>query len=292
MHLFFPLLASILYVIAALFFRQAATRGVGPWRTAIICNTFTAIAFFALWPLGAEFPGWTALWQPLIVAVLFVGGQVCTFLALDKGDVSIATPVMGIKLILVAFFTTRLLSESVRPALWAAAVLSCVGIALLHRTPRTQVAERSRVTRTIVLAVLAGAAYALFDVMVMKYAPAWGAGRFLPVTMALAAGLSLGFLPLCQSSPIRLSRSQWRSLLSGSLFMAAQAMVLVTTLAVYQDGTAVNVIYNLRGLWSVVAVWLVGHWFGNVEKQLGAKTMRARLLGASALSAAVVLVFV
>lgn len=289
MHLFMPLISSLLYVTAALFFKQAAARGVGPWRTALCCNGFTAIAFLALWPLGGTFPGFALLWQPLIAAVLFVGGQVLTFLALDKGDVSIATPVLGVKLILVAFFTTLLLSTSVRPGLWVAAALSVLGIALLHRGPSKQ---QAHVGRTILLALLAGASYALFDVLVMKWAPAWGAGRFPPITMLLSGLLSLGFIPLFKAPLRAISRDQARSLIWGCLFMAAQAMVLISALAIYQDGTAMNVIYNLRGLWSVAAVWLVGHRFGNFEKQHGKETFRWRLAGAVALSAAVVLVFV
>jgi hypothetical protein len=110
--------------------------------------------------------------------------------------------------------------------------------------------------------------------------------------MLLSGVLSLGFVPLF-SQPLRsISRQQWRPLLGGSFFMAAQAMVLINTLAVFQDGTAVNVIYNLRGLWSVAAVWFVGHWFGNVERQLGRETLGWRLAGAVVISAAVVLVFV
>lgn len=291
MHLWLPLLSSLLYVVAALFFRQAATLGVGPWRTALVCNALTGVAFFGLWPLGGHIPGWQSLWQPLVVAGLFVAGQVCTFLALEKGDVSVATPVMGVKLILVAFFTTLLLSETVRPGLWGAATLSCVGIALLHRTPGHR-RHPAHLGRTIGLALTAGVAYALFDVLVMKWAPPWGAGRFLPIVMAMAGMLSLGFLPLCQGKFHQIGRRPWRALLGGTLFMATQAMVLVTTLAVFQDGTAVNVIYNLRGLWSVAAVWLIGHWFGNVERHLGPEIMRTRLLGALALSGAVALVFV
>ncbi|MFT4640862.1 MAG: drug/metabolite transporter (DMT)-like permease [Verrucomicrobiales bacterium] len=289
MHLLLPLLSSLLYVTAALFFKQAASRGVGPWRTALICNGFTGLAFLALWPMGGTFLGWSMLWQPLIVAGLFVSGQVLTFLALEKGDVSIVTPVMGIKLILVAFLMTWLLATSVKPALWVAATLSCLGIALLHRGPARR---QAHVGRTIILALLAGAVYALFDVLIMKWAPAWGAGRFLPITMLLSATLSLGFIPLSTGSLATITRLQWKSLMGGSVFMAAQAMVLVTTLAVFQDGTAVNVIYNLRGLWSVLAVWVVGHWFGNEERHHGHATMRTRLLGATALSAAVVLVFI
>ncbi|MDB4589678.1 DMT family transporter [bacterium] len=289
MHLIFPLISSLLYVAAAMFFKQAASRGVGPWRTALVCNGLTGVAFLALWPLGGSIPGISSLWQPVVVAGLFVGGQLLTFLALDKGDVSVATPVIGIKLILVAVFTTWLLATPVRSSLWLAAALSVVGIAFLHRGPQ---GGQGQVGQTILFALAAGVTYALFDVLVMKWAPAWGPGRFLPIAMLLSGVLSLGFVPLF-SQPLRsISRQQWRPLLGGSFFMAAQAMVLINTLAVFQDGTAVNVIYNLRGLWSVAAVWFVGHWFGNVERQLGRETLGWRLAGAVVLSAAVVLVFV
>ncbi|NCF90430.1 MAG: EamA family transporter, partial [Verrucomicrobiaceae bacterium] len=160
MHLIFPLISSLLYVAAALFFKQAASRGVGPWRTALVCNGLTGVAFLALWPLGGSIPGVSSLWQPVVVAGLFVGGQLLTFLALDKGDVSVATPVIGIKLILVAVFTTWLLATPVRSSLWLAAALSVVGIAFLHRGPQ---GGQGQVGQTILFALAAGVTYALFD---------------------------------------------------------------------------------------------------------------------------------
>jgi drug/metabolite transporter (DMT)-like permease len=285
-----PLASSLLYVIAALFLKQAAARGIGVWRTGFVCNLVTAAMFLLLWPLGGELPGLGELWKPGVVAVLFVGGQMATFLALEKGDVSVATPVMGGKVILVALFTTWITAATVRPALWGAAGLSCLGIALLNRggTSRTHY----HVLPTVGLALLAAGAYALFDVLVIKWAPAWGTGRFLPLTMLLAGVLSLLFVPLFHAPLAMLERGDWRVLLSGGVFLALQAVILVTTLAVFGDATAVNVIYSLRGLWSVAAVWLVGDWFANRERAIGAAGMRWRLAGAALLSGAVVLVFV
>ena len=54
MHLFFPLISSILYVVAALFLKQAANSGNDLWRTAFICNFATAVLFAFLWPLGGN----------------------------------------------------------------------------------------------------------------------------------------------------------------------------------------------------------------------------------------------
>ena len=82
MHLIFPLISSLLYVAAAMFFKQAASRGVGPWRTAVVCNGLTGIVFLTLWPLGGSFPGMAWLWQPLVVASAvthsILGARECT----------------------------------------------------------------------------------------------------------------------------------------------------------------------------------------------------------------------
>ena len=42
-------------------------------------------------------------YQPVLVGLLFVVAQLFTFLALQKGDVSVVTPVLGSKVLLVAF---------------------------------------------------------------------------------------------------------------------------------------------------------------------------------------------
>jgi hypothetical protein len=74
--------------------------------------------------------------------------------------------------------------------------------------------------------------------------------------------------------------------------MGTQAIVLITTLAVFGDGTAVNIVYSARGIWSVVAVIYIGRWFENEEKRLGKAAMSWRLGGALFLSAAIILAFV
>ena len=79
-------------------------------------------------------------------------------------------------------------------------------------------------------------------------------------------------------------------LIAGSLCLAFQGLMFVSALAVYGQATEANVLYSSRGLWSVVGVWLVGHWFGNRERHLGPRILTARLVGAALLTAAVVLV--
>ena len=284
--LLLPLASALLYVVGALLVKRSNDFGVGVWRTAFVSNLVSGLVFLILLPLGgtANLDRW---WEPTIVGGLFILGQVFNFLSLQRGDVSVATPVLGLKIILVALFSTLLLGHAVPLVLWMAAALSSLAIVLLNLTGRGQ---HHHVTMTILFAGLSAAMFALFDVLVQKWSPAWGAGRFLPVMMLIAAGLSLGLLPMFPA-PLRATPSAaWPWLLAGCVLFAVQSLLFVTTIANFGNATAANVMYSSRGLWSVVVVWLVGHWFGNQERQLGVRVFRWRLTGATLMMAAIVLV--
>ena len=286
-HLLFPLLASLLFVAGVLLIKRAASFGVGVWRTTFVCNLGTALVSLLLLPLGGKEWRWAEAWQPLAVAGLYVGGQALTYLAIERGDVSVATPALGSKTIYVAWFSTMLLGAALPWQLWAAAFLTFAAIVLLNLGGDA----KRRPGQTVLLALLAASAYALFDVCVMKWSPAWGTGRFLPLMFGFSALLSCAFIPLFHAPLRALPPAAWPWLCAGALFGGLQSLALVTTISVFGDATAVNVIYSARGLWSVAAVWLIGHWFHNTEQQLGARVLKWRLAGAALMMAAIVVTF-
>jgi len=283
---FLPFLGGIVYVFAALFLKRVGESGGETWQTIRVCNWTAAVAFQPLLLLGGIFPGWEHLWQPALVGLLFVSGQVSTVLALKVGDVSLATPVLGIKMVLVAALTALILREWPTPALWAAAILSSIAVALLNISPSSQ---RRRANLTIAIAAYAAFSYALFDVLVQKFAPAWGTGRFLPAMLGFVA-LYTAFLRPWTSPATPASPESRRWLIGGALCLGAQALLIVTPIALFGHATTANVLYSARGMWSVVIVWLVGHWFGNREQSLGRLIFLSRLLGAALMTAAVIVV--
>jgi drug/metabolite transporter (DMT)-like permease len=284
--LLLPLLSSVIYVGGVLLLKRAADLGVRVWRVVFISNLAAAVAFLPLLLLGGEDQPRGMLWQPACVGLLLLLGQVSGFIALTRGDVSVATPVMGAKVILVAGFTTFLFNDRLPLALWLAAAVSALALALLgKRDP----ADRNRAGLTIACALIAAVAFALFDVLVQKWSPAWGTGRFLPFTMLLVALYSVILLPFFRAPLRTMPSSAWPWLISGSVLLALQSLLLIFTLAHFGQATLVNVVYNLRGLWSVLGVWLIGHWFHNREKQHGAAILRRRLLGAALMTAAILL---
>ncbi len=281
-HLLLPFSSSLLYAVAALLLKRAAVLGAGVVRTMAVVNGLTAVAFLCVLPFGGTVRVGD-LWQPVVVGLLFVAGQTTTFLALKAGDVSVATPVMGIKTVLVAGLATVVLADRPPWQLWAAALLSVTAIVLLNASG----GGRTRVVVTSLWALAAAGCYSCFDVLVQKWSPAWGAGRFLPIMAAAAALPALAAWPVF-GEPRTTGGAAWPWLLGGAGVMAVQAVLLTAALAVFGDATAVNVVYSARGLWAVVAVWAVGGWFRNDERLLGRRVLGARLCGAAVMTAAIV----
>ncbi len=283
---FLPLLAALVYVAGALLAKRSAELGVGVWRTAFVSNLVSALLFALLLPLGGTVH-LDRLWQPALVAVFYLLGQLLNFLALQRGDVSVATPVMGLKILLVAVFTTLLLTSGVSAKLWVAAALSSLAIALLNWSGG---ARHHHVGRTILYAGCSATMFAMFDVLVQKWSPAWGLGRFLPVMLGFVALFSLAFIPFFHAPLRDIPRAARPWLLGACLGIGLQSLIFVSAIARYGGATTANVIYSTRGLWSVVAVWAIGHWFASREQHLGAGVLRWRLAGALLMMAAIALV--
>ncbi len=285
-HLFLPLFAAIVYVVAALLLKRASDLGADVWRSTRIINYTQALMAVPFWLLGGTIPGFPLWWQPVVAGALFFAGQVFTLLALTTGDVSVATPVLGVKIVLVALLSVVLIGDPIGARLWTAAALSSVAITLLNLSPGH---SHRRVARTIVLAALGAAAYASFDVLVQKFSPVWGTGRFLPLAMACGAAYSLA-LPTGRPAIRRESRPYAPWLAAGAMCFAMQGLMFMSAVSIYRQVTSANVLYSSRGLWSVVGVWAVGHWFTNREQHLGTRVLVWRLIGAILLLAAIVMV--
>lgn len=288
LHLLAPLGSSIGYVAAVLLVKRSADFGIGIWRTTFVSNVAMGVCFAPLWFLGGPGQPWSLVWQPLVGGALFFIGQIFTFMAQTRGDISVATPMMGLKVLMVALASTMLLAEGIPLKWWFAAGLSTLGVALLGRAGGAK--KHHHVLMTMACAAAASAAFATADVLIQKWARIWGPGRFLPLMFGSVALASVTLVPLFREPLSTIPRAAWRWLLPGAILMALQAALLATTMGIWGDATAANIVYSSRGLWSVAAVWLIGHWFQNREQQLGGAVLRWRLAGATSMLAAIVLV--
>jgi drug/metabolite transporter (DMT)-like permease len=284
-----PVTAALLYATAAMVLKRSSDLGVGVWRTTFVANMVVAAVFSSLWwILGGPPVNPELLWQPGIIALCLFAAQLCQFIALDRGDVSVAVPVFGLKVVIVAWVTPFLIGEDVGAGLWLAAALSVLGITFLNRK------DSARPGKSLAVTFIAGGAgsvgFALFDILVQKWGPQWGAGRLLPMIFWINAVLSLGLVTQFTAPLKAVSKQAWRWLLSGSVLLGLQSVFFVCFLAIYGRATAANVVYSARGLISVLLVWSIGHWFSNKERDMGGKTLFWRLAGALLMLSAIVIV--
>ncbi len=268
--------------------KRSSDLGVGLWRTTFVANCIVAVLFSLLWLLGGPPVDRDLLWQPGVIAMCLFVGQISQFLALEKGDVSVAVPVFGIKVVLVAFLTPILIGEAVGLKLWIAAFLSVIGIAFLNKK------NEGRRPKGLLITLIAGGVgavcFAVFDVLVQKWGPSWGVGRLLPCIFWINALLSCGLIFRFSAPLSQVPRQAWPWLTGGSVLLGTQSILFVSTLATYGKATSANIVYASRGLLSVMIVWMIGHWFMNTEQHLGGVVMRWRLAGAALMLSAIVLV--
>lgn len=280
--------SSLGYPVAALLLKRAVDAGVGPWRTCFLSNLALWVVFLPAvlwWEPGWSWDPW---WPPVVTGFLFFGGQLLTVLSVTRGDVSVATPVLGTKVVLVALLLVATGVERVDGRVWVASGLTLAGIWLLQGGGVPQ--GRARVLRTVGLAFASAACFSLADVIVQRWSNPIGFGLFVLISSLVTLGLSFFLWPLFTAPPWRLPRGAAGPMWAGAAVLGLQAISLFIAIGVFEKAAEANVIYSARGMWSVALVWAVGHWFGNDERHAGRGVMLRRLAGSALIVLAIVLV--
>ena len=283
-----PLLNALVYATGTLCLKRATTHGVGPWRTTFVSNSVLFLASLPLWFLGEPLESLSLLWMAFALGLAFFLGQVFTCLAIHKGDVSLLTPLMGTKTIFVAIIVSIGLGETLAPPIWIGAVLSAAAILLMSGGAK---ADKSRVGATLLFGTACSLSFAGADSMFQAFGDRLG--FFKATAGCFSAVMLLSFLltPAFRSlKPNDISKATWKWLLLGSVLMAIQAGLMCYVISSYGEATVVNIMYSSRGIWSVVLVWSIGHWFSNTERLMGRAVLLRRLVGSALLLAAILTV--
>lgn len=291
LHLLFPFASSFVFVFGMMFAKKAISGGASPWTNTFLANLWLAVAWVVIGAVQGELLPRAMWWQAALVGLAFVAGQLFTYLAFQYGDVSVATPIFGVKVVIVAMMLSLVANESVGLRVWIGAILATLGIAVVqagagssakgHLTPK-------HASLTVLLALLSAVALSLFDIGLQTWSRQAGAARFLPAVFLFTGLFSCGFLPWIDR-PAHLRRLHVLSpLLLGSLLMAVQAMSMSYSLGQFGDAARINIVYALRGLWAVALAWLLARAFGGAEAQHSFAIMLLRFAGAVLLTVSVI----
>jgi hypothetical protein len=107
---------------------------------------------------------------------------------------------------------------------------------------------------------------------------------------AMAALFSLGLVPFFKAPLRAIPRPAWLWLVPSAMLLGVQSILFISTFVLFGHATSANILYSSRGLWSVLGVWLIGHWFQNEEQHLAPQVLRWRIVGALMMMSAIVLV--
>jgi len=287
--LLLPAGSAILYVVAVLLIKRTIACGTGQKTINLYVNLAPAIVFQALW-CWAGAADWSLAWQPAATGAVYVLGQIFTFLALRHGDVSLATPLLGLKVLFTAVLSAALFAQVLPIRWWIGAAASSLGVILV--TGATLRSLAPRLLRIDALSsITAAALFALTDLLVQEWALGFGVTAFIALMFGTAGILSLLiFVPREGPRVFRVAPRARGPLLGGSIVLGIQVLGMAIAIGLYGNATAVNIVYSSRSVWSVVLAVALGGWFGASERGAPPGTMRRRLAGSLLLFAAVAVV--
>lgn len=283
---------ALTYTVGTLFLKEAFQAKTGIWQVNVMANLMMAVLYLPCWG-WTDFSALHAYWyEPVVASATFLLGQFFSFAALKAGDVSVATPVLGSKVILVTLLASMVFGDGIPAAWWIGAGFSTLGILVVTWPGSRPATERRSLAWTALYALLAATFFSLTDLGVQHWSKGIGIWGFIA-----AMYTSLGFLTLAVYGPM-LGKSmmaypsrqaaQWLS--TGCFLWGAQNLLLTLALRWKGDATAVNIVYSSRCIWTVGLAWLMARRLRTHESVLGWHVMALRLFGACLIFSAVWLV--
>lgn len=304
-----PLLCGLVFPVVAWLLKRGMETSRDPWGVLIVSSVAAAIPFVVMSVLtggdghagarpetGSAWAGLTERVGPappmaLACGAFFFVGQIASYLSLAKGDLSVAIPVQGVKILMISLFALAFLGHSPGWTIWAAAVLVPAALYFMREhPPGDRETRRHRVT--VMLALAAAAGFAALDTGVQAWGAAGGFQRFGFWTFVFQAALAMGlyFMP-GRAARFRYSVRAWGFLLAGSLSMAVITFTIVWVIARTEQAAWVNILFNSRVLWGAALPLAFGRLLAAPEA-LNRETRRLlprRLFGAALMLASIVL---
>lgn len=282
------LVSAFIYTFGSLFLKSAIERGATANQVNAYTNIVLAISVQPFWFFDRPHIPNADLWQPVVCGAIFFLGQICTFAALSRGDVSVATPLLGTKIILVTLYNAVFFGVAVGLRWWVAAVIASVAIAFIASgAPHT---HRRAIGLTVVFSLIGASLYSFTDALIQHFGSGFDSVAFVPAAFGVTGLLTCASFAIWDRGAFFPSRAALPWLLGGGFLFSIQISGFFFAIVLTRDATAANMIYSTRSVWSVLAAWLGGHLLGLRDKEAGNRVMARRLCGALLLFAAILLI--
>jgi drug/metabolite transporter (DMT)-like permease len=273
-------LAGAFYACSALLCKRGLELGAGTVRSLLFSNWIMALFFIPYPFIEGSIPTMNDVQSGVLLGSIFFLSQTACFFALEKGDASMVTPIMGAKSIFVAFFVLLLgLSGTPSQATWIAVTLAAVAVALIGWP-----AQGGKVSfMAIGLGLLTAAGFGLTDAMVPSLAQQSTPSHVVSIMFLTVGSASILLIPLVRGTFFKIRKKADIWMFASCIPMGIQAVLMSMAIAFYQVPAEANVFYACRGIWAVILASWIGTRIGLKEGEMNKPVRIRRLLGASLL---------
>lgn len=285
-ELLLPVAAAAAYCLSVLFVKASTADGkLSPASILAMTNFLMFLVFLPTLVCNWHSVNPRLLWQPFLIGIFFAAGNWATFLCSHKGEVSLMTPIMGIKILLVILFLHIIVGVETPKSLIFAGLLCCAAVFIMGYS-KSATTPRSKRLWTYALAAIACISYAMCDVLFQKFSGNFDGMIILSLNNIVLAILSVPYTKtLCRD----FRNSNKKTLALGTfsaILMTAEAVLMVIAIIGEVGAGLCNILYNTRGIMSVLLILAAGHINPSLRELNKASTLR-RLTGSTMIMLAV-----
>ena len=272
--------AGAFYALSALLCKRGLELGAGTIRSLIFSNWIMALFFIPFPFIEGSVPALKDIQSGILLGGIFFISQATCFFALEKGDASMITPIMGSKSIFVASFVFFFdLTGTPSTETWIATALAAIAVCLIA-WPKNGIKPSYL---AISLGLLTAAGFGLTDALVPELAQKSSPAHVI-FSMFWTVGLSsFILLPFVQGKFTRFNKRSDKWMFLSCIPMGLQAVLMSVAIGFHEVPAEANVFYACRGIWAIILTAWLGEKIGLFESQIGKAVLSRRLLGASLL---------
>ena len=284
-ELTFPVIAAALYSLSVIFVKlSTAENKISPTSILVLNNVAMWLLFLPSLFFKGGIKDMMLIWQPILVGLFFAMGNYATFLCAHKGEVSLMTPIMGLKILIVLILAKFILGMELPHLMVAAGIICCIAVFIMGYSKKRISSKKEWLT--FGLAIWACSSYAACDVLIQKFSPNFSALSMLCIS---------NFVLLISTFPYfkRFARDL-KNAPKPALALAATAAALMVVEALFMffaltgsvSAPLCNILYNTRGIMSIILVFIIGKYVDGLDKLSQGSAIR-RVIGSIMIFASV-----
>ena len=284
----FPIFAAGLYCVSIMLAKYASRSGTFSGTSVLVMNNIlSGLVFIPAIFFEETMPNWSIVWQPLSASCFCALGNIATFVCAERGEVSLMTPIMGIKIMFVILFARILLDANMPHTITIAGAICCIAVFIMGWSKNSLRTKKLGIT--LLLSFTACISYAMCDVIMQKYAPNFSRNAMLSLT---SVAMPLSIIPFLPRFFKDISRSRKTTLAIGGMsagFMIMEMYLMFLSIVGDVGAALCNILYNTRGIMSVVLMFIIGKFVANMKELSNASALQ-RIVGATMILIAVIIV--